>query len=34
MQNCHSDCVILTFKRIPEDDPNRNRNMLEQSIVM
>jgi hypothetical protein len=30
---CHSDCVVLTFKRIPEDDPNRDRNILEQSIV-
>jgi hypothetical protein len=26
-------CVILAFKLIPEDDPNRDRNMLEQSIV-
>jgi hypothetical protein len=30
---CHSDSVVLGFKRIPEDDPNRDRNVLEQSIV-
>jgi putative effector of murein hydrolase LrgA (UPF0299 family) len=26
--------VILTFKCIPEDDPNRGRNMLEHNIVI
>jgi hypothetical protein len=26
-------CVILVFKRIPEDDSSRDRNMLELSIV-
>jgi hypothetical protein len=26
---CHSDCVIFTLERIPEDDPNRDRNMFE-----
>jgi hypothetical protein len=25
---CHSSCVIFTFKRVPEDDPNRDRNIL------
>jgi hypothetical protein len=25
----HTVCVILVFKRIPEDDPNRDRNMSE-----
>jgi hypothetical protein len=29
----HSDWLILAFKRIPEDDSSRDRNMLEQSIV-
>jgi hypothetical protein len=34
VQNQLIDCVIFTFKRVPEDDPNTNRNMLEQNVVM
>jgi hypothetical protein len=27
--DCDAACVTLVFKRIPEDDPNRDRKMLE-----
>jgi hypothetical protein len=31
---CHSVCVNLVFKRVPEDDPSRDRNMLEETFGM
>jgi hypothetical protein len=28
----YSDCVTFTFKRFPDGDPNKDRNMLEKML--